>query len=93
MGIGAEIDVVYALTGPVPKGKVPSVVPLIEHLRSTKTISAYLRDALANLLDENGNSVWRLKLVRRDNRHVDDAETVERDVAAFKRARDLYQRA
>jgi hypothetical protein len=80
-----EIDIIVALTAP---GTHRDVAALVEYLRKN-TAGRYLLDQLANLLDENGDSVWQLKLERRDHRHVDDAETVERKADAFQRVRDL----
>jgi hypothetical protein len=49
----AEIDVLHALTAPVSKGVVhyPTVV-LVEYLRACDSISPYLCNGIADLLDE-----------------------------------------
>jgi hypothetical protein len=78
-----EIDIVYALTEP---GAQRNLSALVAYLRSRHN---YLDDELANLLDETCNSVWQLRLVRRDTRHVEDAVTVERKAAAYQRTQEL----
>jgi len=81
-----EIDIVYALTAPDEAQRYVSA--LVEYLRKGKA-GSYLLDALADMLDENGDSVWQLRLTRRDTRHIDDAETVKRKAAAHERVREL----
>ena len=90
MSFGRENDIVYAITGPVPKKtKVRPVEPLVRYLRERRQIGDHLRDALADLLDENGNSVWQLKLVRRDTRFVKSADAVDSDIASFSLVAEL----
>lgn len=84
MTSSAEIEVVYELTGPPKLGEiVPSVKPLVTYLRGGGEITKYLREALANLLDEGGDHALQLKLGRRDNRFMKSEPEVDRDYAAY----------
>lgn len=92
MNFGKENDIVHTLTAP-PKNesegkKGRDVSALVEYLRHDMA-GRYLLDALADMLDKDGNSIWQLRLVRRDKRHIDNSETVERKSAAYKRVREL----
>jgi hypothetical protein len=87
--IGAEIDVLHALTAPVSKGAPHPTGVLVEHLRTCAPISSYLCEGLADLLDENGSSPLQLRLVRRDNRRMLSADEVDRDVFAYRRVEEL----
>lgn len=90
MNFSKENDIVYALTAPPSsKGETQrEVAALVEYLRQD-TAGRLLLDALADMLDQAGNSIWQLRLVRRDKRHADDAETVARKAAAYKRVDEL----
>ncbi|SFI32788.1 hypothetical protein [Bradyrhizobium sp. Gha] len=91
MNLGKENDIIQIMTGPAEtKGLEERDIPpaLLEYLRKD-TAGRLLLDTLADLLDPAGDSVWRLKLVRRDRRHVDLAQTVKDKVDAFERVREL----
>jgi hypothetical protein len=91
MNIGKENDIVYALTAPPSDDDTQrdlALAALVDYLRQGKAFH-YLLNSLADLLDKNGNSVWELRLLRRDNRYVDSADAVERKVRAFQRAQEL----
>jgi hypothetical protein len=86
----AEIKVVYEITGPPEAGKVvPSVEPLVKYLRGGGEITRYLRDTLANLLDERGSHALQLILKRRDSRFMKSAEEVDRDCKTYERVQEL----
>jgi hypothetical protein len=96
VNLGREVDVVYAITGPLPatKGKskgqtARSVEPLVRYLREHEEAGSYLCESLVKLLDENGTSEWQLKLVRRDTRFVMPVEVVDRHAEAFTRVQEL----
>jgi hypothetical protein len=79
---------IYALTEPVAKGQTTHTVePLLAYLRGGGKLTQYGRDALAGLLDENGNNPWQMKLVRRDNRFLKSKSKVDEHVLALKRVR------
>jgi hypothetical protein len=80
----AEIKVVYELTAPHKLGEiVPTVKPLVTYLRGSGEITKYLRQELANLLDESGDHALQLKLGRRDTRFMKSEPEVDRDYAAY----------
>jgi hypothetical protein len=80
----AEIKVVYELTAPHKPGEsVPSVEPLVTYLRGSNEITMYLREALANLLDESGDHALQLRLGRRDSRFIKSGPEVDRDYATY----------
>jgi hypothetical protein len=89
MGIGAEVDVLHALTGPVSKGAPHPTAALVEYLRTCSSISSYLCIGLADLLDEDGSSALQLRLGRRDTRRVPTKDSVDRDVFAYQRVQEL----
>jgi hypothetical protein len=91
MNLSKENDIVSALTAPPSENDAQreiGVAALVQYLRQG-TASGFLLREIANLLEKDGTSAWRLTLARRDTRHLDDAETVERKAAAFQRAREL----
>lgn len=85
----AEIDVLHALTAPVSKGAPHPTVVLVEYLRACPSISSYLCNGIADLLDEHGTSALQLRLGRRDPRHVSSKEDIERGYTAYQRVREL----
>jgi hypothetical protein len=85
----AEIDVLHALTAHVSKGAPHPTVVLVEYLRACASISSYLCNAIADLLDEDGTTALQLRLVRRDTRRMSAKEDIERNLIAYQRVQEL----
>jgi len=87
----AEIDVLQVLTAPVSKGAPHPTAALVEHLRAASSISGYLCNGLADLLDEDGTSALQLRLVRRDKRRASSKEDIDRNATAYQRVQELAE--
>jgi hypothetical protein len=87
----AEMDVLHALTAPVSKGAPHPTGALVEYLRACSSISSYLCEGLADLLDEDGTSPLQLRLGRRDTRRASSKEDVDSNVVAYQRVQELTE--